>query len=75
MVPLLNEEYFNVVRVVSISMGIGVAKAILISLTAISSFCDFLVWNFVIFKSMQWNVCAFWMSFGGFKKYNQIDAD
>ena len=75
MVSLLNEEYLNVVKVVSISMGIGVAKAILISLTAISSSCDFLVCTFVFFKSMEWNACAFWMAFWGSKKYNQIDAD
>ena len=56
-------------------MGIGVAKAILISLTAISSSCDFLVSTFVFFKSMEWNACAFWMAFWGSKKYNQIDAD
>ena len=41
MVSLLNEEYLNVVKVVSISMGTGVTKAILISLTAVSSSCDF----------------------------------
>ena len=75
MVPLLNEEYLNVVKVVSISMGIGVENAILIYLTAISSSCDFLVWTFVFFKSMQWNACAFCMAFCGFKNYNQIDAD
>ena len=75
MVPLLNEEYLNVVKVVSISMGIGVENAILIYLTAISSSCDFLVWTFVFFKSMQSNACAFWMAFCGFKKYKQIDAD
>ena len=75
MVPLLNGQCLNVVKVVSISMGIGVAKAILISLTAISSSCDFLVCTFVFFKSMEWNACAFWMAFWGFKKYNQIDAD
>ena len=74
-VPLLNEEYLNVVKVVSKSMGIGLAKAILISLTAVSSSCDFLVWTFMFSKSMQWNACAFWMGFCGFKKYNQIDAD
>ena len=56
-------------------MGTGVANAILICLTAISSSCDFLVWTFVFFKSMQWNACAFWMAFCGFKNYNQIDAD
>ena len=75
MVPLLNEEYLNVVKAVSISMGIGTAKAILISLTAISSSRDFLVCTFVFFKSMQWNSCAFWMALCVFKKYNQIDAD
>ena len=52
-VPLLNEEYLNVVKVVSKSMGIGLAKAILISLTAVSSSCDFLVWTFMFSKSMQ----------------------
>ena len=41
MVPLLNGECLNVVKVVSISMGIGVAKAILIFIIAISSSCDF----------------------------------
>ena len=75
MVPLLNEEYLNVVKVASISMGTGVAKAILISLTAISSSCDFLFCTFVFLKSMQWNACAFWMAFCGFKKCNQIDAE
>ena len=74
MVPLLNEEYLNILKVVS-SMGIGVVKAILIYLTAISSSCDFLVWTFVVFKSMQWNARAFWMAFCGFKKCNQIDPD
>ena len=75
MISLLNEEYLNVLKVVSISIGIGVVKAILIYLTAISSSCDFLVWTFVVFKSMQWNACAFWMAFCGFKKCNQINAD
>ena len=75
MVPLLNEEYLNVVKVVSISMGIGVAKAILISLTAISSSCDFLVCTFVFFKSTQLNASTFRMAFCGFQKCNQIDAD
>ena len=75
MVPLLSEEYLNVVKIVSISMGTVLANAILIYLTAISSSCDFLVWSFVFFQSMQWNACAFWMAFCGFKRYNQIDAD
>ena len=38
---------------------------IIISLTAISSSCDFSVCTFVFFKSMQWNACAFC----AFKKY------
>ena len=75
MVPLLNEEYLNVVKVVSISMGIGVAKAILISLTAISSSCDFLVSTFVFFKSMQWNACAFWMVLKSVIRLMQIDVE
>ena len=62
-------------KVVAISMGIGVAKAILISFTAISSLCDFLVCTFVFFKSMPWNACIFWMAFCGFKKCNETDAD
>ena len=41
--PLLNEKYLNVVKVFSISIGIGVAKGISVSLTA----------------SMQCSVCAF----------------
>ena len=59
MAPLLNEEYLNVVKVLSVSMAIEVSKAILISLTAISSSCDILVCTFLVFKSMQWNACAF----------------
>ena len=70
MVTLLNEEYLNVVKAVSISMGIGTAKAILISLTAISSSCDFLVCTFAFFKSTQWNACAF-ESFEQMKLKNQ----
>ena len=62
-------------KVVSISMGIGAAKAILIFLSVISSSCNFLVSTFVVFKNMQWNACAFWMAFCGFIKCNQIDAD
>ena len=64
-----NEEYLNVVKVVSISMGIGVANAMLIYLTTISSSCDFLFWTFVFFKSMQWNAYAFWMAFCGFNPF------
>ena len=74
MVPLLNEGYLNVVKVVSISMGIGVAKAILISLTAISSSCDFLVCTFAFFKSTQWNACTF-ESFEQMKLKNQKQND
>ena len=54
-----------------LSIGIRVAKAILIPLTAISTSCDFSICTFVFFKSKQWNACAFCV----FKKYNQIDAD
>ena len=56
-------------------MGIGTAKAILISLTAISSSCDFLVCTFVFFKSMQWNACAFWMVLKSVIRLMQIDVE
>ena len=61
----------NIVKVFSLSIGTGVAKVILISITAISSSCDFLVCAFVFFKSMQRNAC----DFCDFKKYDQIDTD
>ena len=58
-------------KVFLVNIGIGVVKAMLISVTVISSSCDFTVCIFVFFKSMQWNARAFCV----FKKYDQIDAD
>ena len=55
-------------------MGIRVANAILIYLTAISSSCDFLLLTFVLFNSMQWNACAFWRAFC-IIRWMQIDAE
>ena len=52
MVPLLNELFLNVVKVFSISIAVGVAKAILISLSVIFCTFNFLVCTFVFFKSM-----------------------
>ena len=61
----------NVEKAFSISIGIGVVKVILISLTAISFSCDFSIFTFVFFKNKQWNARAFCV----FKKYNYIDAE
>ena len=48
-------------KVFSISIGIGVVKGVLISLTAISSFCDFSVCTFECFKSIPCNACNFYV--------------
>ena len=71
MVPSAKRRTLERCEVFLINIGIGVAKAILISLTVISSSCDFSVCTFLFFKSMQWNACAFCI----FKNYDQIEQD
>ena len=61
----------NAEKVFSISIGIGVAKAIWTSLTALSFYCDFSICTFMFFKSKQCNACGFCV----LKKYNQTDAE
>ena len=49
---LLNEKFFDFVKVFSISIGIEVEKAVLIYLTAIFSSCDFSFCTFVSLKTI-----------------------